>query len=229
MKQKNEFSFRRDHRKAIILSKNEILDELRRFGEVCRKSAFTTREYDAWDNKRLTSASITRLFGTWSKAMTEAGLKPSRVWKKDIPEMVETFKQCWMNLGSEPTGEQFKSYLKRVNSPYKWSSYKGYFGSMGRLAQRIEDHYAGKISDDQLYERHTPKRSRRTVPLNIRYSILKRDGEKCVLCGASPKNNSSVVLEVDHIIPVSKGGDDSLSNLRTLCKDCNQGKKDKDA
>jgi hypothetical protein len=229
MKQKNEFSFRRDRRKAIILSKNEILDELRRFGEVCRNKMFTTREYDAWDNKRLTSASITRLFGTWSKAMTEAGLKPSRVWKKDIPEMVETFKQCWMNLGSEPTGEQFKSYLKRVNSPYKWSSYKGYFGSMGRLAQRIEDHDAGKISDDQLYERHTPKRNRRTVPLNIRYSILKRDGEKCVLCGASPKNNSSVVLEVDHIIPVSKGGDDSLSNLRTLCKDCNQGKKDKDA
>lgn len=229
MIQKSGFPFRRDRRKAIRLSKNEILDDLRRFSGLCGKKSFTTKEYDTWNKKRLTSATITRLFGdSWSKAMTEAGLKPTRVWKKDAWEMIETFKQCWMDLGSEPTGEQFKSYLKRVSSPYKWSSYKGYFGSLGRLAQRIEDHQAGKISDDQLYERHAPKQKRRPVPLDVRYSVLKRDGERCVLCGASPKDNSSVVLEVDHIIPVSKGGDDSFSNLRTLCRDCNQGKKDKD-
>lgn len=227
MTQNSKFSFRRDCQKAIILSKNDILKDLNRFREVCGKKSFTTREYDAWNKKRLTSASITRLFGAWSKAMAKAGLKPTCVQKKDSREMVEIFKQCWATLGSEPTGEQFKSYLHRINSPYKWSSYKGYFGSLGRLAQRIEDHQDGKISDDQLYERYSQKRNRRTVPLNVRYSILRRDGERCVLCGASPRDNSIVVLEVDHIIPVSKGGDDSLSNLRTLCKDCNQGKKDK--
>ena len=225
MTQNSEFLFQRDRNKAIILSKKEILEKLRLFGKVCGKSSFTTREYDAWNKRGVRSDTITRIFGAWSKAMAMADLKPTRVWKKDIREMVETFKQCWKDLGNEPTGKQLTSYLMRVNSPYKLSSYRGYFGSLGRLAQRIQDQQAGKISDSQVYERHAPKRKRRTVPLNVRYSVLKRDGGKCVLCGASPPTN----LEVDHIIPVSKGGDDSLSNLRTLCANCNKGKSDKDA
>ncbi|WP_369799143.1 HNH endonuclease [Eikenella sp. NML03-A-027] len=34
-----------------------------------------------------------------------------------------------------------------------------------------------------------------------------------------------VVLEIDHINPVSNGGDNDIMNLITLCRDCNQGKK----
>ena len=34
----------------------------------------------------------------------------------------------------------------------------------------------------------------------------------------------SFVLEIDHIVPVSQGGDDDLSNLTTSCYECNRGK-----
>ena len=37
-----------------------------------------------------------------------------------------------------------------------------------------------------------------------------------------------VILEVDHIKPVAKGGDNSMLNLITSCKDCNRGKRDKE-
>lgn len=64
------------------------------------------------------------------------------------------------------------------------------------------------------------KRSRH-IPASVRVSVLHRDGYKCVFCGRSPKQ---VQLEVDHIVPFSKGGSNDLSNLQTLCFDCNRGK-----
>lgn len=60
---------------------------------------------------------------------------------------------------------------------------------------------------------------------SLRYDVLKRDGFKCVLCGATAKDGAK--LHVDHILPVSKGGKTEKSNLRTLCDQCNLGKKDK--
>lgn len=53
-----------------------------------------------------------------------------------------------------------------------------------------------------------------------------REGFKCVLCGRSMADGIKQ-LEVDHIRPVSKGGLTEPGNLRTLCWDCNQGKKDR--
>jgi len=64
------------------------------------------------------------------------------------------------------------------------------------------------------------KRSRH-IPASIRVSVFHRDACKCVFCGRSAKK---VQLEVDHIVPFSKGGSNDLSNLQTLCIDCNRGK-----
>ena len=50
---------------------------------------------------------------------------------------------------------------------------------------------------------------------------LKKNNYKCVHCG-STKN-----LEVDHIIPISKGGEHSEFNYQILCRKCNRKKKDK--
>jgi 5-methylcytosine-specific restriction endonuclease McrA len=45
------------------------------------------------------------------------------------------------------------------------------------------------------------------------------------MCGRD--RYDGVKLEVDHIIPVLKGGSDDISNLQTLCFDCNRGESDK--
>jgi 5-methylcytosine-specific restriction endonuclease McrA len=54
---------------------------------------------------------------------------------------------------------------------------------------------------------------------------MERDDFMCKLCNRG--NDDGVRLEVDHIIPISKGGKTIMDNLQTLCKDCNRGKRDK--
>ena len=58
----------------------------------------------------------------------------------------------------------------------------------------------------------------------LRFEIFKRDSFTCQYCGNQPPN---VVLWVDHIQPVSKGGSDESINLVTSCKECNRGKGDR--
>ncbi|WP_083901707.1 HNH endonuclease [Pseudanabaena sp. PCC 6802] len=66
-----------------------------------------------------------------------------------------------------------------------------------------------------------PQKTTRSISLTTRYLILKRDNRQCVICGRQPP---AVKLEIDHIIPYSKGGSNHPSNLQTLCFDCNRGK-----
>ena len=74
------------------------------------------------------------------------------------------------------------------------------------------------------YERKESKNKRVSLPLGLRTKILKRDRHTCQACGVRAPE---VEVEVDHKIPVSKGGTDNESNLVTLCRDCNRGKGNK--
>ena len=62
---------------------------------------------------------------------------------------------------------------------------------------------------------------RKSISKSKRFEILQRDRFRCQYCGASANETA---LEVDHIVPVSKGGSDDDSNLITACWECNSGK-----
>ena len=64
----------------------------------------------------------------------------------------------------------------------------------------------------------------RDPSLRLRFTVLARDNFTCCFCGASPRKDPAVTLHIDHIVPWSKGGKTSLSNLQTLCSKCNLGK-----
>ena len=63
------------------------------------------------------------------------------------------------------------------------------------------------------------KKHRLQISPKIRYSIMKRDGFKCVLCG---RGSPRCILEVDHINNIPD--DNREENLQTLCYECNKGK-----
>ena len=54
-----------------------------------------------------------------------------------------------------------------------------------------------------------------------RHRLYRRDGHECTYCG-SKKN-----LTIDHIIPKSKGGQNTWMNLITCCSPCNRLKDDR--
>lgn len=82
------------------------------------------------------------------------------------------------------------------------------------------------ITSNKEYKRPTVIRLLRyvTVPFRqvtlSRQNIYRRDDYKCVYC------NSREDLTLDHVIPKSKGGQNSWKNLVTCCSDCNVKKGD---
>jgi len=71
--------------------------------------------------------------------------------------------------------------------------------------------FIGNLYKEPGKRKHIPYRIRKKV-LSIGY---------CLFC------NSKERLTIDHIIPVSKGGDDNEENLQCLCLKCNSKKRDK--
>jgi 5-methylcytosine-specific restriction endonuclease McrA len=65
---------------------------------------------------------------------------------------------------------------------------------------------------------------RKPIPEVVRQYVFERDDFQCQNCGRSTLHDPTVKLNVDHIIAITKGGSDDLSNLQTLCSRCNQQK-----
>jgi hypothetical protein len=208
-------------------SKAEIIASLKKYGEQYSVTTFGMEEYNKWSKRIVCSGTIRNYFGSWGKALYAAGFR-AQGCKLDPKEMVNAFKQCWREQQSVPSYGQLNDYLSRHNFPFRSRTYKDFFGGLGRLAQLIEKVEEGQLPESVLFQRIEREKKRRSISLKDRTAVLKRDGHRCVKCGASPKKDPSVTLHVDHIIPDSKGGSSELDNLQTLCFDCNEGKKNRD-
>ncbi len=68
------------------------------------------------------------------------------------------------------------------------------------------------------------KTKRKAISKSDRYDVFKRDKFTCQYCG---RKAPDVVLQIDHIVPVSKGGTNEILNYITSCADCNSGKSNK--
>ena len=60
---------------------------------------------------------------------------------------------------------------------------------------------------------------RERIPDELRQAVFERDNYTCQYCG-----NVGGDLEIEHIIPVSKGGNNDIRNLVTACRACNRAK-----
>jgi 5-methylcytosine-specific restriction endonuclease McrA len=73
---------------------------------------------------------------------------------------------------------------------------------------------APRIVHLRRYER-TPRVAVRLTRRNVMF----RDGHECQYCGLRPAHRTD--LNIDHVLPRSRGGEDSWENLVTSCRPCN--------
>ena len=104
-----------------------------------------------------------------------------------------------------------------INAPARDKWY--YIDSSTRL-DSLHDIMRKDITKMMAQMNKTSKKHKRTYD---RFSILKRYDYRCQLCGATAQDGAK--LEIDHIIPKSKGGTNDEDNLWVLCKECNSSKK----
>ena len=113
--------------------------------------------------------------------------------------------------------------------------YKFAYTSGGGMAQRsftvpmTEETIAELIKtlESKLTASAFAKEQRTMMTKKLREAIKTRDDFTCCNCGNSTHKEPNLLLEIDHIIPVSKGGRTEEANLQTLCWKCNRTKSNK--
>jgi hypothetical protein len=203
------------------ISDNEIIESLRTYYSEAHNKPFTTSDYDNWNNKVCSSATISKRFGSWRAALREIGIERGvQAREYSAQELMENLQIVWDQLGRRPG----KRNLAKFGYGFSERPYINKWGSLENACRLFVDFANGIITEDQLFSASKDINVRKTIPLKDRWEVLKRDHYRCVKCGARPPN---VGLEIDHIHPFSKGGSNEVSNLQTLCNLCNQGKKDR--
>lgn len=93
---------------------------------------------------------------------------------------------------------------------YKLPGRKGHFALCFECLEKLyQDNIKTTEPKETLFIQRT------IIPESLRNKIFERDGNKCIKCG------STVNLQIDHIIPFSRGGRTEENNLQTLCQKCN--------
>jgi len=100
---------------------------------------------------------------------------------------------------------------------------KTYCAECAKLISKAQ----GKVS--RVKRRHQCEATR--IQLIISIDVFMRDKWKCQLCGCDVDElgdtNKDNYANLDHVIPLAKGGHHILSNVQTLCRKCNIIKSDK--
>lgn len=195
-----------------------ILASLRRLVVERGGNPPTTLHFDHWPHRACTAGTVSKRFGSWRKALDRIGLAAgARERQYDSLELMDNLESVWRELGYAPGRRQLAKHGAHISE----RPYQRVWGSVRNACNLLSQFKRGDISEGELF-REQATNPRKTISLQVRWNVQKRDHYTCRHCGRRPPE---CVLEVDHIVPHALGGTDVEANLQTLCRDCNQGKK----
>lgn len=144
--------------------------------------------------------------------------------QEDIPGLIRKFskKKLEQKLGFEPV-DLGTAYFPRYT--FKYVSAGGNKATRYDIVMDIDNlnRFVTYLSEKIKFKKSVAGQ-RALMTSRLREKIKQRDGYACKQCGASVEREPNLLLEIDHIIPVSKGGLTTVENLQTLCWRCNRSK-----
>lgn len=144
--------------------------------------------------------------------------------KKDVPGVVRTYfsNKLERELGFDEF--EFDELFFPVFS-FRYISSGGNSGSQFDVTMDIPmlERFINYLSERVKF-RVSAEGQRRLMTPKLRRFIIDRDDNTCKNCGNSTYNEPNLLMEVDHIIPIAKGGMTTEENLQTLCWKCNRRK-----
>ena len=163
---------------------------------------------------------------------------------RDAKQIIEKYKEEYQQyLGDVPdfimendeAGFYSRLGFANVDESVLAVEYKFSYTSSGGMAQRsftvpmTEETIIEliKILESKLTASAFAKEQRNLMTKKLREFVKSRDNFTCCNCGNSTHVEPNLLLEIDHIIPVAKGGCTMEDNLQTLCWKCNRSKSDK--
>ena len=92
--------------------------------------------------------------------------------------------------------------------------------ALDALLDRVEGRKLGKTRAPRAAKKSS---ARRYVPRAVRRDVVARDGARCSFVGEDGRRcEETGFLELDHVVPVSRGGESSAEGVRVLCRSHNQ-------
>lgn len=215
--------------KRMNVERDELLNDLRSVAGQLQTTTLSTVQYN--ELGRFNASTIARKCGSWAEALKAAGLQPSlhQNFHGDDEQYFEIIEIAWQKLGRCPK----EAEIRRPEYAVGGSSIARHFGTWRRALESFVQHVSEPDycpTSEALSRAPTtaaPARVNQTpraIGWRLRFLVLRRDGFRCRLCGASPALTPGVQLQVDHIRPWSEGGDTRAENLQSTCQRCNGGK-----
>ena len=205
------------------VSDEELIKDLKEVALKLGKDKVTQIEYKTLGKYGVRT--LMRRFGSWNKSLEKAGL--SITTRINIPEeeLFQNLADLWQHFGRQPKYHE----VKRPLSKFSVGTYAQRYGTWYNALRAFIAAMNGDITDTkQANNEKTTTNNPRNINYRTRFKVMQRDNFKCQICGASPATQAGVLLHIDHIVPVAKGGQATMDNLQTLCQKCNLGKSDLD-
>ena len=205
------------------ISYDELIKDLKEVALKLGKDKVTTRQYETLG--KYNYKTLINKFGSWNKSLERAGL--SITTRMNIPEeeLFQNLADLWQHFGRQPKFHEIRQPLSKFSA----GTYANRFGSWYNALRAFIATMNGDIIDTkETNNEKNATNNPRSINYRTRFKVMQRDDFKCQICGASPATQAGVLLHIDHIVPVAKGGQATMDNLQTLCQKCNLGKSDLD-
>jgi 5-methylcytosine-specific restriction endonuclease McrA len=146
-----------------------------------------------------------------SRANLTHRIEARRKYHEEHKKQIAEYKKAWMQANSARIAAFQRVYYERnreevISRSDEWGK---------NNVEKVKQFKA----NDRRKRRAAKNASRGSFTAKEFEELCERYGNRCLSCGVT-----GVVLEADHVVPLTKGGSDDISNIQPLCRSCNRRK-----